>query len=523
MSTTIQNIPNEILEQILVQVREKGGYSALKNALRVCRLWNDAGTPVLYEHVVLHNRNISSFLDSTFETHVDIWSMTAKFHELWCLTHTSCERNASSTFEEAKDIFAEILPSVGEPNAGRERKRIRNRERSWEQVHSLTLNVKPEGSGNTRDEEVSRRGGKLTPLDLQLMRLASMLPKQYPRLDTFSMFTEEPYFEHRSELERKGAGFLDARVFVELVKSLPETCINLELDTNGREIQFGPMSPRICTMIRDMMPRLRRLSLRVSNICESIVELVSETHEKNYVQAPNLRSLLVSFEPRSIPHWFDLMYARNVCRTTHSAMSKSVQMSTGSPLGGNDESSTLRFAGALQEARQNGAFPQARSIQVVTPMKIHRRGWAWSKREDDQMMIIRDCVQDKTHALQFIPSNRKFCHDKDRALINRHGVFAMGDHEKLKVFAEESVWSSTATYHARLPIDTPEVGFEKCPLKTLSSEKEMEYFVVSLARESHVKLKCLHEDLTEEERHPGRIFEFEGATFPFRDFMSENF
>ncbi|KAI5251121.1 hypothetical protein E4T42_04512 [Aureobasidium subglaciale] len=522
MPVTMQNIPNENLKQILVQVREQGGYSTLKNALRVSRLWNDAGTPVLYEHVVLHNENISSFLDSTFNTHVDIWSMTAKFHELWCLTHESCVRDASSTFEEAKAMFAEPLPPVGEQRTGRGRKHFRNRERTWEQVHSLTLNVRPEGYGNTRDEKTCRQRGKLTPLDVQLMRLASMLPRQYPRLDTFSIFTQDPFFEDKSKLEREGAGFLDARVFVDLVKSLPKSCINLELDTNGREIQFSAMSPRICTMIRDMIPRLQHLSLRVSNICESMIESISKTHEKSYVQAPHLRSLLVSFERRNDPHWFDLMYASNICRTTHSAMSHDVQMSTGSSIGGNDEKSAIRFVGALQDARHKGAFPQAKSIQVITPEKIHRRGWAWSKRENDKMMIIRDCVQDKTHALQFLPSNSMYSHDKDRALIDRHGVFAMGDHEELKLFAEEGAWASTASYHARLPTDTPEVRFEKCPLKTLSTEKDIQYFVESLARERHTKLKCLHEDLTEEERHPGRVFDFEGATFPFRDFMPEN-
>ncbi|KAG9744178.1 hypothetical protein KCU73_g8217, partial [Aureobasidium melanogenum] len=67
MPTTIKDIPNEVLKHILVQVREQGGYGALKMALRVSHLWNDAGTPVLYEHVVLYNDNISRFLESTSE------------------------------------------------------------------------------------------------------------------------------------------------------------------------------------------------------------------------------------------------------------------------------------------------------------------------------------------------------------------------------------------------------------------------------------------------------------------------
>jgi hypothetical protein len=60
MPTTIHNMPNEVLKHILVQVREQGGYDAIRMALLVSRLWNDEGSPVLHEHVVLNNANIPS-------------------------------------------------------------------------------------------------------------------------------------------------------------------------------------------------------------------------------------------------------------------------------------------------------------------------------------------------------------------------------------------------------------------------------------------------------------------------------
>jgi hypothetical protein len=48
----------------------------------------------------------------------------------------------------------------------------------------------------------------------------------------------------------------------------------------------------------------------------------------------------------------------------------------------------------------------------------------------------------------------------------------------------------------------------------------LEYFVESLSRESHDKLKELHKNLQERDTHPERVFEFEGAAFAFKDFMS---
>lgn len=522
MPTTIKDIPNEVLKHILVQVREQGGYDALRMALRVCHLWNDAVTPVLYEHVVLDNKNISSFLESFSEPHIDLWELIKPFHEFMCIGHRHCLREASSTFENAKEIFAKPLPSVDELRSRRGKRYIRNRERTWEKVHSLTLNMKPEGSANPHYEEINRQGGKLTPLDLQLVRLASLLPKHFPLLDTFSIFTEEVYHKDQYVVERDSPGFCDARVIIELVQSLPKSCTSIMLDTNARDIKFGRVSPRICLLLRETMPRLRHLSLRVSYICESMLMAseIEDEEEPEYINAPHLRSLSISFVPRNVPYWFDLMYARNVCRRVH--LDPTEQLPNDHPLGSNDELGTIRLAKAFQQAYSQGCFPHAKSIQIVSPIRIHRRdSWPWFDREFDEMMIVRDCIQDKTHALRFMPSKRSFIHDEDCAIIDRQNVFAMGNHEAIKLFAENGKWHATANYQARLPVETPEVQFEECSLKTLT-KKELKYFTESLARERHEKLTELYKDLTEGERHPGRVFEFDGAAFAFKDFMPEN-
>ena len=521
MPTTINNMPNEVLKQILVQVREQGGYDALRMAVLVSHLWNDAGTPVLYEHVVLNNANIKTFLDSSFDKHINIWALTDHLHNLTCFIHSSCLRQASSTFTEAKEMYAEPLLSEEQLRA-RHKRRIRDRARTWDHVRSLTLNIKPEGYGCTRSEEQNRRiGGKLTPVDVQLMRLAGMLPHQFSLLDTFSLFTEEEYFESLTDMKSKGSGFLDTRVVLELLKSLPKSCVNLLLDTNGREIQFGRTSPRMCLLLRDMMPRLHHLSLRVSYACESMLAQSQQRgKETEYVHAPHLRSLSISFVPRDVPHWFDLMFARNVCRHVH--FDATTQLPNDDHLDSHTESGTIRFAGALQKAFGQGCLPQAESIQIVSPMGIFRRGKTWSERINDEMILIRDCINDKTHALRFVPSNHLYTYDQDRAIIDRTGVFAMGDQQLLKIFVEADKWEKTAKYNARLPADTSEVQFEQSSLNPLSPE-ELEYFTQSLARERHEKFQDLHGDLTEGERHPGRVFEFEGAAFAFKDFIPENF
>jgi len=521
MPTTIKDIPNEVLKDILVKVREQGGYDALRMAILVSHLWNDAGSPVLYEHVVLDNVNIKTFLDSSFDKYINIWALTDHLHNLTCFGHEICERAASSTFAEAKEMYAKPLLSEEQLRA-KHKRRIRNRKRTWDHVHSLTLSITPEGTGNLRGEERTRRnGGRLTPVDVQLMRLAGILPHQFPLLESFSLFTEEKHFEDLTEMQRKGPGFLDTRVVLELVKSLPESCVNLLLDTNARDIHFGATSPRMCLLLREMMPRLRHLSLRVSYVCESmIVKSQERDEETQYVHAPHLRSLSISFVTREIPHWFDLMYTRKVCRRLH--LDATAQLPNDDSLSSTGQSGIIRFAGALQQAYSQGCYPQAESIQIVSPHKIYRRGKAWSERISDQMILIRDCINDKTHALRFIPSNEYYKYDQNRAIIDRSGGFAMGDQQLLKLFVEADGWYKTDKYSAILPIETPEVRFEKSSLKTLSPQ-ELEYLTESLARERHEMLQSLHEDLTEGERHPGRVFEFEGAGFVFKDFIPENF
>jgi hypothetical protein len=56
----------------------------------------------------------------------------------------------------------------------------------------------------------------------------------------------------------------------------------------------------------------------------------------------------------------------------------------------------------------------------------------------------------------------------------------------------------------------------------LSTEKKLQYFTESLAREEHEMLKDLHKDLTKRETDPTRVFEFGGAGFAFKDFMPQN-
>lgn len=504
----IQDMPNEILEIIFLRLREHHGLGPLANALRSCHLLNQAGTPVLYEHVVLNNRNIQKFLDDEFVPR-ERWSLTS----IWRSFQRSPEKSPYS-FEDAMQMF------IAESSRRPERESIRTE--TWHKVRSLTLRIKPEGSGNLRIAELTRAlDDKLTPIDLQLMRLAGMLSAHFNRLHTFSLYVEEKHYAGKTEMERYGAGFLDARVVQQLVKALPESCINLELDTNGREIQFGPTSPRLCIIIRRMMPRLRHLSLRIKYVCEALGELTSASQHAKFIHAPHLRSLTISFVPRNIPQWFDLMYSRNVCAQSHSSQGDMFEISNDGYLASHHDQYSSRLAYNLLEAHKQGCFPRIRQLKVVAPREIFRRGMVWTERETDDMILVRDCLEDTTYAHQMLPSSSIFHSDETRAIIDQHGVLLVGNHEVVKLHIENSAWESTVAYRARLPVDTSDVRFERSALDGESTREAVELLKKDPRQAD--EWYCIQRDLTERRNHPERIFEFAGASFRLVDFIPENF
>jgi hypothetical protein len=113
---------------------------------------------------------------------------------------------------------------------------------------------------------------------------------------------------------------------------------------------------------------------------------------------------------------------------------------------------------------------------------------AFMERDSVQSLVIIDCIRNQTCALQILPTKAEFWINGVRAVKDREGVFVMGKHRDLVLHAENGMWKSTAAYKARLPVETPDVQFRKCPLEILSARTEIRYFIDHLATDSAVRI-----------------------------------
>lgn len=112
-------------------------------------------------------------------------------------------------------------------------------------VRTLTLHLLPQD-------------GDYTGTIRQLAYIATMLPK-LEGLVSFSLRAES--FCHLR---------LPAEGIEEVINALPESCVNLEIDTGGLEQYAYERGQHLCPAIRRVLPRMRNVRLQVSQLCSAL-------------------------------------------------------------------------------------------------------------------------------------------------------------------------------------------------------------------------------------------------------------
>jgi hypothetical protein len=83
-------------------------------------------------------------------------------------------------------------------------------------------------------------------------------------------------------------------ILIELLQALPETCVSLEIDTQGEYHRNEDEEAHICPMIRAMLPRMHNLHIRVGVMCSAMFGTHGSTTDFVATQTPRLQSLLVN-------------------------------------------------------------------------------------------------------------------------------------------------------------------------------------------------------------------------------------
>ena len=242
----LEKLPLEILQNILLQLIATAGISSLAPCLLCCKTWHKAVLPLLYDHIVLRNSNLPSFwksFNSTSEALVRSLTMTIDY-----------------------------MPTV---------------ERS-----SPPPTVDPVFDAYVIDER--NRSVEAQPLWFHVRQTCGSLARMR-NLTTFS-FTVLSGDLYNS--------WIPCSILGMLVQALPESCVNLEIDTQGEDL--STRSYHICDKLRNVLPRLRHFRLRLKNMCPALLGGgFDPTGSENYfttfkpATAPFLKTLAINCNPRT--------------------------------------------------------------------------------------------------------------------------------------------------------------------------------------------------------------------------------
>ncbi|EEU43359.1 uncharacterized protein NECHADRAFT_101077 [Fusarium vanettenii 77-13-4] len=151
-------------------------------------------------------------------------------------------------------------------------------------TRSLTLYLREDGGPS---QELQER------VDTTVYRLAQEAIPNMAALQSFSLTTDRRDFKlgiHRATIS-------------DVLIALPESCVNLELDTEGKdEDSFWLASTsrsrldgvtHVCDDIRDMLPRMHNVRIDLKSMCSDMVGWRTRGRPFHPISLPNIRHLLI--------------------------------------------------------------------------------------------------------------------------------------------------------------------------------------------------------------------------------------
>jgi hypothetical protein len=92
--------------------------------------------------------------------------------------------------------------------------------------------------------------------------------------------------------------FLEKRHVAMIINSLPQTCVNLEIDTVCEQdlsdgVAGDQRHTQICEALRRVLPRMRNVRLRLASMCESMLGTV-DGENFTPIDMPNLETLIIN-------------------------------------------------------------------------------------------------------------------------------------------------------------------------------------------------------------------------------------
>ena len=263
----ISALPEELLYDILQCVRDSSSTNPLVHCLLVNRLFNRISTPLFYQSIFLHNSTLKSSVLS-LKAHKD------QIHSLKI---------------RIKPCEVETYTPPGQPD------------------HVRVL-------GESR-EDLEHYGSKATRALFEVLDAFSMETLPYLKnLSTFSMTVEAPakstfslVIEPPLEVLAAVPGFwIHSGVANMVLESLASSVENIELDLGEYQFPGNHVDEHDrCALLRERLPRLRNLRLRLGSLCPALFYEGDEDDSyygddsddaQTPVTAPHLETLVMNMD-----------------------------------------------------------------------------------------------------------------------------------------------------------------------------------------------------------------------------------
>lgn len=444
----------KILHTIFHQIREQQGPKGLFSSLQVCKHWKDIANQVLYTNLVLRNDDLAPFNDSCIEN-------------------------------------AELLSAT----------------------RSLTLHIQatlhPKQIEDRALLESYRKNGfpQTKALETQLLRLGEHVLPRISGLTKFSLFVSVPKVVERHDLDFIGFR-IDNKILRVLLQALPQSCVNLEVDTDMSDWSPDDKPPHICADLCGLLPRLRHVKLRMHTLCSRILCVnPMDPHDRldqpdfsrsedweayHVVKSDQLRTLSICTDTRERagPTFVD-------CSWLQLNFNQGDQIHEPWPNGsaeGNCRPQSL--AANIAAAYQANHFPNVKTLEIShkwfrTPEREMEARCFERAQVYQNVVLLRDCIRNVTIPQ---PMRRISGESPMLAFYDKTDKCVIGIEKDLLRYAENTIWRET-NYGARMPDSadsTPsDVLFKPLP-RFMSREEwceQSEYVMVGWKKEEIYRQK----------------------------------
>lgn len=392
----LKELPQELLFVILKQVRNMSSSSSFLSCLLTCRRWCDLGRRLLYNFISLRNSNLEAFL--------------IRFSPANCFL--------------VKSLTIRIDPVSPKLN-------------SAGKYEETTERLNRNGSSESR------------ALWGRLERLAAMISK----MNTLSAFS----FFMASNLSTFPGFWIPSSIIASMIENLSNKCVSLEIDTSGRE--FSRLrSVHLCDKIRDVLPRLRHLRVRLYRLCPAM--FCTEVNEDGTINrqsvarsASSLKTVIISC---------DMLYRGDQWLST-----ARVCGAFGQPISCADRfirsESRRSLVAALRDFFLRGNYPKIERLWLIDS---HRSNYSPAKYD---AYYRRDIVLDKTWVIPRIRiasswSTRDFQREaifKEHLLLRApEGHDVICSRTEAENLAEAQTWQETFS-ECRMPAATDTDDFQR--------------------------------------------------------------